>query len=136
MATLTSQQANELANYFLAMAEAVGDYRYQNFDSLSTQENKEIKDSLVFIRKCANELFTLSATLVLDDAQMSLSTIGEVTNQMKGTYKKVQDVQKAINMAASIVTLGKAILLKNPQQIGDAAGKLAECWKATKKQSL
>jgi len=133
MATLTSQQANELANYFLAMAEAVGDYRYQNFDSLSAQENKEIKDSLEFIRKCANELFTLSATLVLDDAQNSLSAIKEVTNQMKSTYKTLQDVQKAINMAASIVTLGKAILGKNPQQIADATGKLADCWNATKK---
>lgn len=133
MATLTSQQANELANYFLAMAEAVGDYRYQNFDSLSAQENKEIKDSLEFIRKCANELFTLSATLVMDDAQNSLSAIKEVTNQMKSTYKTLQDVQKAINIAASIVTLGKAILGKSPQQIADATGKLADCWNATKK---
>ena len=133
MATLTSQQANELANYFLIMAEAVGDYRYQNFDSLSTPENKAIKDSLEFIRKCADDLFTLSATLVLDDIQTSLSTIGEVTNQMKSTYKTLQDVQLAINIAASIVNLGKAILVKNPQQIADATGKLAECWKATKK---
>lgn len=133
MATLTSQQTNELANYFLAMAEAVGDYRYQNFDSLSAQENKEIKDSLEFIRKCANELFTLSATLVMDDAQNSLSAIKEVTNQMKSTYKTLQDVQKAINMAASIVTLGKAILEKSPQQIADATVKLADCWNDTKK---
>lgn len=133
MATLTSQQANELANYFLAMAEAVGNYRYQNFDSLSIPENKEIKDSLEFIRKCANELFTLSATLVMDDVQTSLSEIAEVTNQMKSTYKTLQDVQKAINMAASIVTLGKAILVKNPQLIADATGKLVDCWNAIKK---
>jgi len=133
MATLTSQQANELANYFLAMAEAVGDYRYQNFDSLSVPENKEIKDSLNFIRKSADELFTLSATLVMDDVETSLSAIREVTNQMKSTYKTLQDVQNAINIAASIVTLGKAILGKNPQQIGDATGKLVDCWNATKK---
>lgn len=134
MAALTSQQANELANYFLAMAEAVGDYRYQNFDSLSASENKEIKDSLDFIRKSADELFTLSATLVMDDAQTSLSTIREVTNQMKSTYKTLQNVQNAINIAASIVTLGKAILGKNPHQIGDATGKLVDCWKAAKKK--
>ena len=133
MAKLTSQQANELANYFLAMAVSVGDYRYQNFDSISMQENKEIKESLEFIRKCADDLFTLSATLVMDDVQTLLTTIGEVTNQMKSTYKTLQDVQKAINMAASIVTLGKAILAKNPQQIADATGNLANCWNATKK---
>ena len=35
MAQLTSQQVNQLADYFLAIAQAVGDYRYQNFDNLS-----------------------------------------------------------------------------------------------------
>jgi hypothetical protein len=132
MANLTSQQANELANYFLSMAEDVGDYRYKNFDTLSMSQNKEIKDLLEFIRKCADELFTLSAVLVMDDVQTSLSSIGEVTKQMKGTYKTLQDVQKAINVAAAIVTLGKALLSKNPWQIAESTGNLVECWKAAK----
>lgn len=132
MAKLTSQQANELANYFLAMAQAVGDYRYQNFDTLSKQQNKDIKDSLVFIRKCANDLYTLSATLVMDDVQTSLASIGEVTDKMKKDYKTLQDIQKAINIAGSVANLGKAILSKKPGLITEATGDLVDSWKTFK----
>jgi len=125
MEKLTSQQVNELANYFLEMSQALGDYRYQYFDTLSREQNQQIKDLLDLIRKYANDLFTLSAILVMDDVQTSLSSIGEITNQMKTVYKKLQDVQRAINIAASVVTLGEAILTKNPRSIADSIGGLA-----------
>ena len=130
MAKLTSQQANELANYFLAMAQIIGDYRIQNFDALSKEQNQNIEDLFNLILKHADFLFTLSATLVMDDIQTSLSAIGEVTGKMKSTYKTLQDVQKAINIAASVVTLGEAILKKNPKAIAEAIGGLAGVLKA------
>jgi len=130
MAKLTSQQVNELANYFLVMAQAVGDYRYQNFDNLSKEQNIEIKELLEFIRKCADDLFSLSSSLIMIDVQTSLAAIGEVTNQMKITYKTLQDIQKAINIAASVATLGKAILNKDLHLIRNATEGLADKWKS------
>ncbi|WP_445915309.1 hypothetical protein, partial [Flavobacterium sp.] len=103
MANLTSQQANELANNFLALAQAIGDYRYQNFDTLSKPQNQKISDLHLSILNYADDLYTLSATLVMDDVQTSLTSIGAVTTQIKATYKTLQNVQKAINVAESVV---------------------------------
>lgn len=130
MAKLTSKQANELANCFLTMAQAIGDYRVQNFDTFSAAQNQNLKDLLAAIRKYADELFTLSAMLVLDDVETALASIGEVTNQMKSTCKTLQDIQKAINIAASLVTLGESFASKNPKAIADAIGGLAGTLKA------
>uniref|UniRef100_UPI004048E60F hypothetical protein n=2 Tax=Flavobacterium sp. TaxID=239 RepID=UPI004048E60F len=128
MANLTSQQANELANNFLALAQAIGDYRYQNFDTLSKPQNQKISDLHLSILNYADDLYTLSATLVMDDVQTSLTSIGAVTTQIKATYKTLQNVQKAINVAESVVTLGASILSNNPQAIADSIGGLVDTW--------
>ncbi|MBP8192325.1 MAG: hypothetical protein KAX69_01890 [Chitinophagales bacterium] len=130
MAKLTTQQANELANNFLAMAQAIGEYRYQNFDSLSKIQNQKIRDLHWSILNYADDLYTMSATLVLNDVEESLSTIGLITEQMKDTYKHLQNIQKAISVAASVITLGASILSKNPQAIISAIGGLADTWNA------
>ena len=130
MAQLTSQQVNELANYFLTMAQAIGDYRVNNFDALSKEENQKTADLFDSILKYADDLFTLSAILVMEDVHTSLSSIGDITNKMKSTFKTLQDIQKVINIAASVVTLGEAIVKKNPQAIADAIGGLAGTLKA------
>lgn len=118
MGKLTSEQVNELANYFLAIAQALGDYRQQNVDHLLGTKNQEIKDLQAAIRKYADDLYTLSASLVLNDVQESLAAISDITNQIKSTYAALKDVQKAINIASSVINLAKAILEKNPKMIG------------------
>lgn len=128
MAKLTAQQSNEIANQFLALSQAIGDYRYQNFDTLTKQQNQKIKDLHWSILKYADELYTLSATLVMDEVQISLTSIGEVTAQIQTTYKKLQNVQKAINVGASIVTLGASVVSKNPQAIANAINGLVKAW--------
>jgi hypothetical protein len=117
MGKLTSEQVNELANYFLAIAQALGDYRQQNINQLSGPKNQEIKDLQAAILKHADDLYTLSASLVLDDVKGSLATIGDITNQIKNTYAALKDVQKAINIANSVINLVKAIIEKNPKMI-------------------
>jgi hypothetical protein len=130
MAKLTAQQANELANNFLAVAQAIGDYRYRNFDTLTKQQNQKIRDLHWSILNYADDLYTLSATLVMNNVQTSLTSIGAVTTQIHTTYKTLQNVQKAINVAASVVTLGASILSKNPQAIADSISGLVDTWNA------
>ena len=128
MAKLTSKQTNELAHNFLAMAQAIGDYRYENFDTLSKDQNQKLSDLHWSILNYSGDLYVLSATLVIDDVQNSLTSIESITTQIKATYKELQNVQKAINVAASIVTVGASILSKNPQAIGDSIGGLIKTW--------
>ena len=130
MAQLTAIQANKLADNFLAMANEIGEYRYHNIQKLSASQNQEIGDLHSKALDYADEFYTLSATLVLDDVQASLEKIDGVTAEIKATYKQLQDVQKVINVAASVVTLGAAIINKNPQSIAEALDGLLDTWKS------
>ena len=129
MEKLTAKQANELANNFLGLAQAIGDYRYQN--SLPKQQNQKIKDLHWSVLNCADDLYTLSATLVMDDVEQSLLAIATITKELQADYKKLQDVQNAINVAASIVTLGASLFSKNPQAIKESLSNLVSLWKSS-----
>jgi hypothetical protein len=126
MATLTPKQVNELGKSLLAMAESIGEYRRQHFDSLSIVEKKEIKDLQLAILKYADQLFTLSAVLVLDEVQIPLSSIEDLTNQMKITLQTLRDVQKAIDIATSVVNLGGAIFSSDPKAMAVALSNLSD----------
>ncbi len=120
MATITAQQVNELANHFLEMAEALETYREQNFAAIPGWQNKEIKDLHQLILKFADDFYTLSAILVLDDVQSSLSLIREIKIKMQNTFQTLLDVQKVIDIAGSVVTLGNAIVNIDPKAIAEA----------------
>ena len=126
MATLTPSKVNELAKSLLAMAELIGEYRRQHYDTLSVRERKEMKDLQQAILKYADQLFTLSAILVLDDVQIPLSSIVDLTNQMKITLQTLRDVQKAIDIAASVVDLGGAIFSSDPKAMAVALSNLSD----------
>jgi len=129
MANLTSQEVNELANYLLAMAKSISDYRIKNFNTLSPPENQKIKDLNDAILNYADQLYTMSAILVLDDVATALSTINEVTNKMQATYTKLLDVQKAINIAASVVALGESIVKLDPNAVKASIGGIVNTLK-------
>ncbi len=128
MAILTVKEANELANNFLALAQAIGDYRYQNFNILTKQQNQKMRDLHWSILNYADDLYTLSASLVIIDVKTSLTSISTITLKIQKTYKTLQNVQKAINVAVSVVTLGASILSKNPLAIADSISGLDDIW--------
>lgn len=130
MAKLTSKQANDLANNFLGLAQAIGDFRYNNWNSLSKTDNQRLGNLQWSILNNGEDILTLSTTLVMDDVQTSLTQINNVTTQIKGTIGTLQNVQKGINVAAAIVTLGAAIISKNPQAIVDAISGVVSTWTA------
>ena len=129
MAQLDSKQLHDLADNLSAMAEAIGDYRYKN-PNIPDEQDQEINDLQSSILKDANELYTLSAIIIIDDEdiQNSLSTITDITTQIKGTYAKLQTIQKAIDVAASIVAFGAALFSKDPKAVADTINDLVNIW--------
>ena len=130
MAKLTSKQANELANNFLGLAQAIGDFRYNNWTKLSKDENQRLGNFQWSILNNGEDILALSTTLVMDDVQDSLSQINDVTMQIKGSIDKLENVQKGINIAAAIVTLGSSIISKNPKSVVKAIKGVIDSWKA------
>ncbi|WP_316828410.1 hypothetical protein [Pedobacter miscanthi] len=128
MANLTSQQVNQLAGNFLALAQSIGDYRYKNFEKLSKSNYQKIKELHLTILNYADNLYTISAILVMDDVKESLTSINHITTQINETYKTLQSVQKAINIATSIINLGAAIISKSPLKIANSINDLQAVW--------
>jgi len=130
MAQLDFQQVHDLGDNFFAMAKAVGAYRYNN-PSIPDEQDHKLDESQKAIIKYANKLYTISAIIIIadEDVTNSLSTISDITAQIKETYAKLQMVQKAIDVATSIVALGAALFSKDPAAVGKSINDLVNKWK-------
>lgn len=126
MGKLTSKQVNKLANNFLALSQSLGDYRYKNFDYLTKAQNKKLRESHKRTLDYSDDLYTLSATLVMENVENSILKLNAITQKIKKIYKSIEDIQKVINIATSVVTLGASIFSLNPQAITNSLGSLKE----------
>ena len=117
MSNLTSQQVKELADNLLRMTNALGDYRYENFDRLSEEENQRIKELHQRQLTHTTELYTKSAVLVMDDVETSLQQINTITHETQTLYKNLTSVQKVLDRATSVLTLAVAIIGLDPKGI-------------------
>ncbi len=127
MQQLTSEQANQLSNNFLGLAQAVGDYRFENWKNLSEEENKQIANFQWSLLNYAEDILAFSVTLVMEEVAESLNKIRSVTEDIKSTLHKLKNIQKVINIAAASVTLGAAIISKDTKAIGEGIKKIVEC---------
>jgi cell division protein ZapA (FtsZ GTPase activity inhibitor) len=126
MTKLTSRQAYDLANNFLGLAQAIGDFRYNNWYLLSKDDNQKLGDLQWSILNSGEDILALSTILVMDDVSESLEKINGITAMIKGNIHTLQNIQKGINIAASIVTLGAAIISKNARSVTEAIDGLAK----------
>lgn len=129
MSKLTSVQANALANDFLGLAQAIGDFRYDNWNTLSKPQNQQLSNLQWSILNYGEDILALSTTLVMDDVQTSLDKINGITVEIRSTIQLLKNIQKAINVAAAIVTLGGAVISKDPASVNTALQGMIDSWK-------
>ncbi len=129
MAQLTSQQANDLANQFLALAQAIGDFRYNHWNDLSKTQHHQLAGQHWSVLNFGEDILALSTGLIMDDVAGSLKSIKTITGQIKSSLGTLKDIQKGIDIAAAIVTFGAAIISKSPIAIGEAVDDLAQKWR-------
>ncbi len=110
MGNLSAEQVKRLADNFMRMANALGDYRYNNIDSLTEEQNIKIKEIHNQQLAATTELYTKSAVLVLEDAQDALGKIDTITTESQELYKKLTNVQGILDRASSVLNLASAIL--------------------------
>lgn len=129
MAKLNAQQASILANNFLGLGQAIGDYRYENWTTLSKADNQNLGGLQWSILNYGEDVLALSTVLVMNDVADSLNRVNDITTQIKSTIQKLKNIQKVISVATAIVTFGAAVISKNPQTIGTTLDGLFDSWK-------
>ena len=130
MANLTSKQANELAGCFLGMAQAIGDFRYTNWKELPKEDNQRLGNLQWSIMNYGEDILAFSTILVMDEVKASLEKISEISKVIKDNINSIKNIQKGINIAAAIVTLGAAIISKNARSVTGAIDGLVTEWKS------
>ena len=132
MPRLTSAQARELSRYFLGMAQAIGDYHFDQWDSLTPGQRTKLGNFHSSLLSTGEDILALSTTLVLEEVEASLSNIAVITQEIREDYKVLAKIQDAIKLATSMVTFGAAVISKNPQTIAKAFSDLRKSWDKVK----
>ena len=117
---LTAAQALELARWFRQIANALGDYRLNNWNALTQAQRQRIDNAEWSLINYSSDLTTEAVGTILDDAEGSLERIQEATNKANKIIQKIQDVKKAIGIATAFVGLGAAIITGNTSAITTA----------------
>ena len=123
---LTSEQVTSIAKLLNRIANSIEEYRDQNYSRMSSAQRSVIENLRDQILEQSNKLYTESTILVMDEVQNSLAIIEKVTLEMQETYKNLQNIQKAIDVASSVLNLGAAILSKNPTSIAKSIDELVK----------
>jgi hypothetical protein len=126
MANLSSQEAHKLANNFFALTVSMTDFLLENFDSLNVAERDKLSRNIRKTSSDGQKMLAQAATLVVEESKESLTKIENTTNSIKAILGTIANIQKGINIAASVVTLSAAILTKNPETIIAAAKDLQD----------
>jgi hypothetical protein len=129
MAKLTSAQANALANDFLGLAQAIGNFRYDNWNEMSKTQNQQLGKMQWSILNYGEDILALSTALAMDDVQASLNKINDTTLEIMSTIQQLKNIQKVINVAGAIITFGGAVISKDPSAIKTGLQGVIDSWK-------
>lgn len=130
MANLTSDQAQQLSDNFFDLSVAITDFRITNWKKLSLEENKKLGDTRYKLLKSGEDILALATILIMDEVSDSLGKINTITADIKGTIKTLRTIQKGLDLAATLVALGIAIIAKDPQRIGKSIKSVFDTWTA------
>ena len=132
MAALTPKQITALGDNFLTYAQAVGDYRIAHYDALTATQRQELKKYQKLLLDRADELYTTSAMLIMDEVEAPLNSVKDITAKMETTYSKLRNVQKVINIAAACVKMGSSIFSLNGADISQSISDLLTLFNESK----
>ncbi len=120
MSKITAAQALQLAKDYNESANAIGDFRFKNWDKLSAEDRLVLGNTGRTLLDHSQDLITYAVGKILDDAQASLADIQKATADANQTIKTVNDIKKIISIGAALVSLAAAIYTENPSGIADA----------------
>lgn len=129
MTTLIATQLTQLGDNFLLFAQAVGNYRYVNSGKLTDAQNKKIKEAHWTLLNYADEFYTASAKVIINDVEGSLKIIETVTKEINETYQFLTKIQKALDVAATGIKLASSFFSNDPGKIADVITDLVAAWK-------
>jgi hypothetical protein len=129
MPNLTPKEAQQIADDYAALAKSISDYIDQNRGAMKPAQIEAMTASLEKVVEQADTAYNNATALALENSEKALSDLDGITRDLEKSYKQLKDVQKAIDIAAAVVTLGLAIAARDPKAVAKAIGGI---WKSAK----
>jgi hypothetical protein len=127
--TLSGDQMQALAQGFHDIAVEIGQVRLNALAAGS----KLTDPAIVQLQGYVFSLMNVAAGFAIQDANLTLANADQAVNQISLATKaadraldKLQSIDKAVNIASSVIVLAMAISTKDPAQIESAARSVAK----------
>jgi hypothetical protein len=128
-ATLSDDQMQALAQSFHDIAVEIGQVRLNAI----TAGSKLTDPAIVQLQGYIFSLMNVAAGFAMQAANLTLANADQAVNQISIATKaadraldKLQSIDKAVNIASSVIVLAMAISTKDPGQIESAARSVAK----------
>lgn len=121
---ITKEQARELAALFRNLSIQLGDFRFDNWGTLTPAYRQTIQDAEWTLLNASSDMTTKAVGIALDNMQADLKVIIDATTKAKKTIGSIKKVKAVIEVAAAAVALAGAIASQNPGAIASAAANL------------
>ncbi len=126
MATLSLEDARNIANSLRTLSSRLGDYRFKNWDNLSESERSRIESLEWTLLNYSSDMTATAIEIATSNIQEQVSNIRAATDKLNGIIDKINDARKVIAIATKGVTLAAAIATGNIIAIKEAADKLLD----------
>jgi hypothetical protein len=118
---LSAEDAFELSKQFRELAINLGNYRFANWNTLTTAQRHDVEDEEWSLLNSSSDMTTKAVGLALEESEMNVQSIKSSVSKAKKAIKKLEKVGEVINVATAAVGLAAAIVAKDPGAIAKNA---------------
>lgn len=122
--TLSDDQMQALAQSFHDIAFAIAQVRLNAISAgakLTDPQIVQLQGNVFSLQNAASSFALQAANLTLDNADQAVAEISAATQTADHALDKLKDIDKAVNIASSVIVLAMAITTKDMGQIANAA---------------
>ena len=117
MGKLTKNQLTQLGDSYLRYAQAIGNYRINNYERMSKIMRTRSREYYNNLNDYSNSFYVASTNYIIDEAETSLENMKEIAQGLDKAIAKVEKVHTVVKTIGAAVQLGAAIISKQPTVI-------------------
>jgi hypothetical protein len=132
MGKLTKNQLTQLGDSYLRYAQAIGNYRLQNYDRMSKLMRTRSREYYNSLNDYSNSFYLAGTNYVIDEAETSVEQMKDVAQGLDKAIANVEKVHTVVKTIGAAVQLGADIISKQPIAIVASLEDFVKAYKKVK----
>ncbi|MEX2512830.1 MAG: hypothetical protein WD398_07990 [Cyclobacteriaceae bacterium] len=122
---------SQIGNQYLTTAQLINDFAVQHrkLNPLNEGAYQQLRSDAKDLLEIAAEMKVMSTLLVKEETAGALEELKNIGKEMENSISRFQNIQQLILTITGLVSLGHAIIQKNPAQIGTKINEFLAIWK-------